>query len=163
MTKELSTTKRNHAGRRGNRDDYLSLFPGASRNKPRFMALAAAVLGQAADLFPVIAGINAAFSPETAQEARLDAIGASLGLSRSDTADGAAASDAVFRDYLLKKLQRWSWDGTNESVPGVLAAAFPGSRRADNGAGTVTVVPGETLPAGAAELFPVTAGVRCVY
>ena len=31
-------------------NSYLSLFPGATREKPRFMALAEAVLAQAADL-----------------------------------------------------------------------------------------------------------------
>ncbi len=36
-----------------NMSDYLALFPGASREKPKLMALARAVLRQAMDLVPL--------------------------------------------------------------------------------------------------------------
>ena len=43
-------------------NDYLALFPGATRDKPRFMALAEAVLQQVIDLFPLIAQLQSGFS-----------------------------------------------------------------------------------------------------
>ena len=103
---------------------YLSLFPGASRDRPRFMALAEAVLRQAADL-------------------------------------GTGIPDETFRRYLLAKLALWTWDGTNETVPDVLAAALPGCTQTDNGDGTVTVTGTGTLPAGS--VFPVPAGIRIIH
>ena len=42
--------------------DYLTLFPGASREKARFMALAGAVLRQAADLSALAEAIQPGLS-----------------------------------------------------------------------------------------------------
>ena len=74
-------------------DDYLSLFPGSTREKPRFMAVASALLQQVIDLQATVGELNAAFSPASAQGVQLDALGESLGLSRLDTSAGAAATD----------------------------------------------------------------------
>ena len=137
---------------------YLSLFPGASREQPRFMALAEAVLRQAADLIPLTAQLQSGFSLAEAEGVQLDLLAAAVGLSRGDA--GTEAPDETFRHYLLAKLVLWTWDGTNETVPEVLAAALPGSTQTDNGDGTVTVCPGGTLPAEAGKLFPVPAGIR---
>ena len=142
--------------------DYLVLFPGASREKPRFMALAEAVLRQAADLQPVVGQLQSAFSLDTAEGVQLDVLGASFGLSRADTADGAAATDEAFRRYIRDKIRLWQWDGTNGGAAAVLAASLPGSVQADNQDGTVTAIPAGTLPAEAEVLFPVPAGIRAI-
>ena len=140
--------------------DYLSLFPGATREKQRFMALATAVLQQVTDLQAVVGKINGAFSPGSAEGAQLEALAASLGLSRLDTSAGATVTDEVFRDFILKKLIRWSWDGTNRSVPEVVAKIKPGAVETDNQNGTVTVTGASGLPAPVKDLFPISAGVR---
>ena len=140
--------------------DYLALFPGASRDKPRFAALAEAVLRQAADLIPLAAQLQSGFSFAWAEGVQLDCIAEAVGLRRSGP--GTGVTDETFRQYLLAKLALWTWDGTNETVPAVLAIALPGSTQADNGDGTVTVTTGGTLPAEAGELFPVPAGVRII-
>ena len=143
-------------------DDYLSLFPGSTREKARFMSLAGAVLQQVMDLQAVIGELNAAFSPALAQGVQLDALGESLGLSRLDTSAGAAATDEVYRDFIRKKLIRWGWDGTNKTVPGITEQIKAGSVEKDNLNGTVTVTGAGTQPAAVKDLYPVTAGVRCV-
>ena len=139
--------------------DYLSLFPGATREKQRFMALATAVLQQVTDLQAVGGEINGAFSPGSAEGAQLEALAASLGLSRLDTSAGATVTDEVFRDFILKKLIRWSWDGTNRSVPEVVAKIKPGAVETDNQNGTVTVTGASGLPAPVKDLFPISVGV----
>lgn len=141
-------------------NEYLSLFSGNIREKQRFMALASVVLGQVADLQAVVGEINGAFSPETAQGAQLDALGASLGLSRAETSAGVTASDAVFRDYIRKKLIRWGWDGTNRTVQELAEKIKPGAAETDNQNGTVTVTGAGSQPAAVKELFPVPAGIR---
>ena len=95
-------------------NDYLALFPGASREKPRFMALAEAVLSQASDLMALTAAIPAALSLEGAEGEQLDRLAAGLGLTRADCPEGGGAADADFRRFLLEKLRLWRWDGTNE-------------------------------------------------
>ena len=45
-----------------NIEQYLALFPGTSREKARFMALAEAVLQQAVDLMALIETIQSGFS-----------------------------------------------------------------------------------------------------
>ena len=92
---------------------YLSLFPGASREHPRLMALAGAILRQACDLMPLAEAVGRAFSPGEATGIHLDALGASLGLSRGDSPQGPTASDEDFRTFLLAKLRLWCGDGTN--------------------------------------------------
>lgn len=140
--------------------DYLSLFPAASRQKPRYMALAEAVLRQAADLMPLAGDILSGFSFARAEGAQLDALAQSIGLNRADVSGGLEASDEDFRQYVLDKLNLWAWDGTNEGVQAVLDRILPGSRQRDNADGTVTALPSGTLPAAAGDLFPVPAGVR---
>ena len=141
-------------------DDYLSLFPGSTREKARFMSLAGAVLQQVMDLQALVGELNAAFSPASAQGVRLDALGESLGLSRLDTTAGAAVTDEVYRDFIRKKLIRWGWDGTNKAVPGITEQLQAGSVENDNRNGTVTVTGAGTQPAAVKDLYPVTAGVR---
>lgn len=140
--------------------DYIALFPGVSREKSRFMALAEAVLRQVTDLQDVVAAIPAAFSFASAEGAQLDLLAESVGLSRADTSDGVNCTDADFRQFLLAKLALWGWDGTNEGVPDALEAGLPGSTETDNGNGTVTVSPAGGLPAEVKDLAPVPAGVR---
>ena len=141
---------------------YLGLFPGSTREKPRFMAVASALLRQVMDLQTVVAELNAAFSPSSAQGTQLDALGESLGLSRLDTTAGAAATDEVYRDFIRKKLIQWGWDGTNKAVPAIVAKIQQGASQVDNMNGTVTVTGAGTQPAPVKALFPVTAGIRSV-
>ncbi len=135
--------------------DWLSLFPGASREKPRFMALAGAVLRQAEDLLPVIAALQPAFSFSAAEGIQLDCLAQAVGLERSDM--GTDVPDEVFRQYLLAKLALWAWDGTNKNVPAVLHTAFPGVTQTDNGDGTVSItgINGEV----AGKVIPIPAGI----
>ena len=141
-------------------DDYLSLFPGSTREKARFMSLAGAVLQQVMDLQAVVGELNAAFAPASAEGMQLDALGESLGLSRLDTSAGAAATDELYRDFIRKKLIRWGWDGTNKTVPGITEQLQAGSVENDNRNGTVTVTGAGTQPAAVKDLYPVTGGVR---
>ena len=139
---------------------YLSLFPGSTREKARFMSLAGAVLQQVMDLQAVVGELNAAFAPASAEGMQLDALGESLGLSRLDTSAGAAATDEVYRDFIRKKLIRWGWDGTNKAVPGITEQLQAGSVENDNQNGTVTVTGAGTQPAAVKDLYPVTGGAR---
>ena len=141
-------------------EDYLSLFPGSTREKPRLMAVASAVLQQAVDLQAVVGEVNVAFAPASAQGVQLDALGESLGLSRLDTTAGAAATDEVYRDFIRKKLIRWGWDGTNKSVPGITEQLQAGSVENDNQNGTVTVTGAGSQPATVKDIYPVTGGIR---
>ena len=140
--------------------DYLTLFPGSTREKQRFMSLATEVLRQVTELQTVIGLINEAFAPAASEGAQLEALAASLGLSRLDTSAGATVTDEVFRYFIQKKLIRWSWDGTNRSVPEVVAKIKPGAVETDNQNGTVAVTGASGLPASVKELFPISAGVR---
>ena len=140
--------------------DYIALFPGSTREKQRFMAIATVVLQQVMDLQAVVGQINGAFVPESAQESQLDALAESLGLSRLDTSAGAAVSDEAFRDFIRKKLIQWSWDGTNKAVPEIVEKIQQDANQVDNMNGTVTVTGAGTQPASVKELFPITAGVR---
>ena len=124
------------------------------------MAMAEAVLQQVVDLASLMAQLQSGFSFASAVGVQLDSIAESIGLKRTDIDANNPVSDETFRQYLLAKLALWIWDGTNEGVPTVLALALSGSRQTDNQDGTVTVAPVGELPAGAGELFPVTAGIR---
>ena len=140
--------------------DYISLFPGATREKQRFMALATAVLQQVTELQAVVAQINEAFAPGSAEGTQLEALAASLGLSRLDTSAGASVTDEIFRDFIQKKLIQWSWDGTNKSVQEIVTKIQPGAVETDNQNGTVTITGAGTQPGPVKELFPVTAAIR---
>ena len=143
-------------------EDYLALFPGSTREKTRFMGMATAVLQQVIDLQAVVGEINEVFAPESAQGVQLEALAASLGLSRLDTSTGAVVTDEAFREFVLKKLIRWGWDGRNASVPEIVEKIQEGARQVDNMNGTVTVTGAGTQPAPVKALFPVTAGIRSV-
>ena len=141
-------------------EECLALFPGSTREKQRFMWMAAAVLQQVIDLQEVVGEINNVFAPESAQGVQLEALAASLGLSRLDTTTGAVVTDEAFRDFIRKKLIQWSWDGTNKAVPAIVAKIQQGASQTDNMNGTVTVTDAGTQPAPVKALFPITAGVR---
>ena len=130
--------------------DYLALFPGTSREKARFMALAEAVLRQATDLKALAASLQSGFSVARAAGKQLDALAEAMGFRRE-----TGTTDADFRQYLLSKLKLWTWDGTN---PGALDVLPAGVTMTDNGNGTVTVTPAGTDPG----LLPVPAGVRII-
>ena len=134
-----------------NIEQYLALFPGTSREKARFIALAEAVLQQAVDLMTLIETIQSGFSFATAVGGQLDAIAEAIGIKRE-----AGMTDEAFRDYLLQKLKLWTWDGTNAGVPAVLPA---GVTETDNRNGTVTVSPAGIRQ----DLLPVPAGVRAIH
>ena len=140
--------------------DYIALFPGSAREKQRFMEMAAAVLQQVTDLQAVVGEINEAFAPESALGNQLEALAASLGLSRLETSAGAAVTDEAFRDFIQKKLIQWGWNGTNKAVPAIVAKIQQGASQTDNMNGTVTVTGAGTQPAPVKDLFPITAGVR---
>ena len=140
--------------------DYLDLFPGSSREKPRFMALAETVLRQAVDLQAAVASLQGAFSFAEAEGKQLDLLAESIGLGREDTTAGTGCPDAEFRKFLTAKLALWGWDGTNEGVPAVLEAGLPGNTETDNQDGTVTITPAGVLPADKQVLFPTPAGVK---
>ena len=142
--------------------DYIALFPGSTREKQRFMAIATVVLQQVMDLQAVVGETNDAYSPASAQGSQLDVLAESLGLSRLDTSAGAAVTDEFFRDFIQKKLIQWGWDGTNKAVPAIVAKIQQGASQVDNMNGTVTVTGAGTQPAPVKALFPVTAGIRSV-
>ena len=130
--------------------DYLALFPSASREKPRFMALAEAVLSQVMDLQNLVSQIRTGYSVGSAVGAQLDAVAKAVGLRR----ESGIETDEAFRQYLLAKLCLWGWDGSNEGVPAALAAQ-PGVTVSDNGNVTVNVSPSGTNR----DLVPVPAGI----
>ena len=136
--------------------EWLSLFPGASRDRPRFMALAEAVLRQAEDLATLTAQLQPGFSFARAEGIQLDRLAEAAGLKREDI--GRDVPDEPFRQYVLAKLALWTWDGTNKTVPEVLGIALPGSTQTDNGDGTVTVT-GVMM---AERVLPVPAGVKII-
>ncbi|MBQ9210936.1 MAG: DUF2612 domain-containing protein [Clostridia bacterium] len=142
-------------------ESYLSLFPPSSRQKPRFLALASAVLGQATDLLRLVqVDFPAAWNLETSSGAALDALGALLNVPRpaSDT------SDEDYRLLLRARVFAHHWDGTNGSLPALLAAALPGQniQLLDNQDGTVTAVAPTDLPFPLRDLIPLPAGVRLI-
>ena len=132
---------------------WLSLFPSASRARPRFMALAEAILRQAADLAALAQAIVPGFSFATAVGGQLDALGASVSVPRRE-----GWNDETYRSVLLRKLKRFTWDGTNETVSDYLEN---GESLTDEGNNSVSVQ-ASGLPLDAAELLPVPVGVRAV-
>ena len=130
---------------------WLSLFPSASRARPCFMALAEAILRQAADLAALAQAIVPGFSFATAVGGQLDALGASVSVPRQE-----GWNDETYRSVLLRKLKRFTWDGTNETVSDYLEN---GESLTDGGNNSVSVQ-AAGLPLDAAELLPVLAGVK---
>ena len=139
--------------------EWLSLFPGASRDRPRFMALAEAILRQAADLAALTVQVQAGVSFARAEGIQLDQIAEAIGLNRRDV--GPNVPDETFRQYLLAKLALWTWDGTNKTVPEVLGIALPGSTQTDNGDGTVSIT--GLFPTELEKSFPIPAGIRKIH
>ena len=131
--------------------DYLSLFPAYTRSRPRFAALAEAILRQTVDLITLARSIAPGFCFANAVGVQLDALGGSVGIPRQEGWD-----DETYRSVLLRKLKIWTWDGMNGSVPDFLAA---GETFKDNGDGSVTVTTGP-LPLPANELLPIPMGVK---
>ena len=122
------------------------LFSPVHTLKPRFMALAAAVLGQVTDLAALFD--DAAFSLETAEVFFLDTLGEISGVTR----ETPGMTDTEFREYLRQMITLHHWDGTNGSLKETLDQAFPDGNAVitDNMDGTVT---------GNVE-FPSIAGIR---
>ena len=133
--------------------DYLTLFPSATREKPHFMALAEAILGQATDLIALVPSLESGFSVAQAAGTQLDAIGTSFFVPRQD-----GWSDETYRSVLQRKLKRNTWDGLNDSSFGYLE---DGETFVENGDWTITAETG-ALPIAADGLLPVPMGVRTV-
>ena len=129
---------------------YLALFPAFSWEKPRFSALAEAVLRQVADLMALVPSLASGFSFAFAEGIRLDALGASVSVPRQEGWD-----DETYRSVLMRKLKRFAWDGTNETSFGYLEEGEILNDRCD---GTVIVQTDASLPA--KEILPVPLGVR---
>ena len=133
-------------------DSYLALFPAFSREKPRFSALAEAVLRQAVDLIALVPSLASGFSFTSAEGVQLDALGASVSIPRQEGWD-----DETYRAVLLKKLKLNTWDGTNETS---FSFVEEGETFIDNCNGTVTA--GTALPLPANEVLPIPIGVKSI-
>ena len=131
---------------------YLALFPAFSREKPRFAALAEAVLRQVSDLMALVPQLASGFSFAHAEGKQLDELGTSVGIPRQEGRD-----DESYRRVLLKKLKLFTWDGTNERA---FDFAEEGEVFVDNDDGTVTARTDVPLPAG--EVMPVPMGIKAV-
>ena len=73
------------------------------------------------ELQVVVGQINEAFAPGPAEGVQLEALAASLSLSRLDTSAGAIVTDEVFRDFIQNKLVQWSWDHLDSEADCVMA------------------------------------------
>ena len=132
--------------------DYMTLFPGYTRDKPRFAALAAAVLQQVNDLIALVPEMEAGFSVAHAVGEQLDALGVSLSIPRQ-----SGWNDETYRSILLRKLRRNQWNGLNDSA---FEYVDEGETFTDNCNGTVTAVTVEAVPA--KEIMPVPMGFKAV-
>ena len=130
--------------------DYMTLFPGYTRDKPHFAALAAAVLQQVNDLIALVPELESGFSVAHAVGEQLDALGVSLSIPRQ-----SGWNDETYRSILLRKLRRNQWNGLNDSAFEYIDA---GETFIDNCNGTVTAVTVEAVPAG--EVMPVPMGFK---
>ena len=132
--------------------DYMTLFPGYTRDKPRFAALTAAVLQQVNDLIALVPEMESGFSVAYAVGEQLDALGVSLSIPRQN-----GWNDETYRSILLRKLRRNQWNGLNDSA---FEYVDEGETFTDNCNGTVTAVTVEAVPAG--EVMPVPMGFKAV-
>ena len=132
--------------------DYMTLFPGYVRDKPRFAALAAAVLQQVNELMALVPEMEAGFSVAHAVGEQLDALGVSLSIPRQ-----SGWNDETYRSILLRKLRRNQWNGLNDSA---FEYVDEGETFTDNCNGTVTAATVEAVPAG--EVMPVPMGFKAV-
>ena len=132
--------------------DYMTLFPGYTRDKPHFAALAAAVLQQVNDLIALIPELESGFSVAHALGNQLDALGVSLSIPRQN-----GWSDETYRSILLRKLRRNQWDGLNTSA---FEYVDEGETFTDNCNGTVTAATVEAVLA--KDVMPVPMGFKAV-
>ena len=132
--------------------DYMTLFPGYTRDKPRFAALAAAVLQQVNELMALVPEMEAGFSVAHAVGEQLDALGVSLSIPRQ-----SGWNDETYRSILLRKLRRNQWNGLNDSA---FEYVDEGETFTDNCNGTVTATTVEAVPA--KEVMPVPMGFKTV-
>ena len=132
--------------------DYMTLFPGYTRDKPHFAALAAAVLQQVYDLIALVPELESGFSVAHAVGIQLDALGVSLSIPRKN-----GWNDETYRSILLRKLRRNQWNGLNDSA---FEYVDEGETFIDNCNGTVTAATVEAVPAG--EVMPVPMGFKAV-
>ncbi len=142
-------------------DTWEGLLVPAHREKPRFLALTRAVLSQALDLLSLAEPASGGYDPETAVGPQLDTLGALCGVKRP----GPAVSDGDYRALLRARIAAHHWDGTNETLPRALAAAFPGREVTmdDRQDGTVAyTLSGDPLPFPAEDMFPLPAGIRLI-
>ena len=142
-----------------NLNSYLDLISPVHHAKPRFMALASAVLGQVTDLLSLYGDqLPGALSLDTAQGFFLDTLAALSGFLRPTP----GMTDESFREYLRAKIQCNHWNGQNETLPGILAMAFPGAEAVltDNQDGTVTASLSDDTQFPLEDLFPCPAGIR---
>ncbi len=133
-------------------NDYMNFFPAYSREKPRFSALAEAVLRQVMDLIALVPFLASGFSFDSAVGSQLDLLGASVSVPRQE-----GWTDETYRTVLLKKLKLDTWDGTNETSFDFLD---DGETLIDNCNGTVTATTSLPLPAN--EVLPIPLGVKTV-
>ena len=113
--------------------DYMTLFPGYIRDKPRFAALAAAVLQQVNELMALVPALESGFSVQNGWD------------------------DETYRRILIRKLRRNQWNGLNESA---FDCVVEGESFCDNGDGTVTAATAESVAAN--EVMPVPMGIKSV-
>ena len=132
--------------------DYMTLFPGYTRDKPHFAALAAAVLKQVNDLIALVPEMESGFSVAHAVGAQLDALGVSLSFPRQ-----SGRNDETYRSILQRKLRRNQWNGLNDSA---FEYVDEGETFTDNCNGTVTATTVEAVPA--KEVMPVPMGFKTV-
>ena len=132
--------------------DYMTLFPGYIRAKPRFAALAGAVLQQVYDLIALVPSLESGFSVGQAVGVQLDAVGDSVSVRR-----GSGWDDETYRSILLRKLRRNQWNGLTDSA---FEYVDEGEAFCDNGNGTVTAATVEAVAA--KEVMPVPIGVRVI-
>ena len=141
-----------------NLNSYLDLISPVHHAKPRFMALAGAVLRQVTDLLSLYGNqLPEALSLETAQGFFPDTLAALSGFLRPTP----GMSDDSFREYLRAKIQCNHWNGQNETLPGILSMAFPGveAKLTDNMDGTVTAELSTETSFPLEDLFPCPAGI----
>ena len=141
-------------------ETYMNLLSPAHQGKPRFLALCAAILGQAAELFRLFDLLPAAFDLSQAVGTQLDALGQLSGIPRP----GTSVSDSDYRAYLRARIALHHWDGTNAALPALLSSAFPDgdARLTDNRDGTVTAALSGDFPFPLEEVFPRPAGIRLI-
>ena len=132
--------------------DYMALFPGYTRDRPRFAGLATAVLQQVYDLLALIPELESGFCVGEAVGAQLDALGDSVSVLRQ-----SGWEDETYRRILVRKLRRNQWNGLNESA---FDYVEEGEVFCENGDGMVTAVTVEAVDAG--DVMPVPMGVRAI-